>query len=600
MMAEILYFWVTATGASFLWLLASGHRPQGESRSVGLTHLLSIVLLAGLVFWLWRGDPYLSAGLAVLYAFLALLLGRLLPDWNTRGHAFLAAFGASQAIFLGRIAWAILYDPMSLLVRLGSLLLFSAELIVVILTLYFAYEVLDVMCRMRWKRQFPPHRLPNDYWPKVSIHVPAHAEPPEMVMETLTALRKLDYPTYEVIMVDDNTDDDELWRPVVEFCHRNGIKVFHLQNYPGFKSGALNFALQQTSPDVEVIAVVDSDYVVQPEFLRETVPYFYDPRVAFVQTPQSFGNQDDNLFAHYSALSQRFFFEISMPSRNEKNAIIFCGTMGLIRKRVLERIGGWDEWCITEDAEASLRMLSRGYHSVYINRAYGQGLLPTTFEATKKQRFRWAFGGMQILRRYWRQLLPWSRGEPRYQLNFRQRLSYLMGLLGWLNDLLVLVFTVFLLLTASAFAYNWQLPVRQLAEWILLVPVLSIMTGVLRVAWALRLTTGCSWRSGVGAFSTMLALSWTVARACLAALRSDRGTFLRTSKFAAESDLGLALRAALWEAALGILILAALFWVLYARTTWESVLLAFLLGWHALVYLSALRSALIETLPVKR
>ena len=598
MMAEILYFWVVATGVSFAWLLVSGHRPQGESRRVGLIHLLLIVVLAGLVFWVWRRDLDLSAGLTVLFGLLALLLGRLLPDWNTRGHAFFTAFAACQAIFLGRIVWAIIDGSMTLAVRLGSLVLFSAELVVVILTLYFAYEVLDVMCRLRWVRYFPPHRLPNDYWPKVSIHVPAHAEPPEMVMETLTALRKLDYPTYEVIMVDDNTDDDELWRPVVKYCHRNGIKVFHLQNYPGFKSGALNFALKQTSPDAEVIAVVDSDYVVRPEFLRETVPYFFDPRLAFVQTPQSFRNQQDNLFAHYSALSQRFFFEISMRSRNEKNAIIFCGTMGLIRKRVLERIGGWDEWCITEDAEASLRMLSRGYHSVYINQPYGQGLLPTTFESTKKQRFRWAFGGMQILRRYWRQLLPWSTGEQRHRLNFPQRLSYLMGLLGWFNDLLVLVFTVFLLLTASAFANNWQMPVRQLAEWILLVPVLSIITGLLRVAWALRLTTGCSWRSGVGAFSTMLALSWTVARACLSAMWSDRGTFLRTSKFAAESDLGIALRAALWEAALGILAIAASFWVLYARTTWESVLLAILLGWHALVYLSALRSALIETLPV--
>jgi len=56
-----------------------------------------------------------------------------------------------------------------------------------------------------------------------------------------------------------------------------------------------------------------------------------------------------------------------MPARNEYNAIIFAGTMGLIRKSALQEISGWDEWCITEDAEASLRMLKRGYQSVYIN-----------------------------------------------------------------------------------------------------------------------------------------------------------------------------------------------------------------------------------------
>jgi hypothetical protein len=96
----------------------------------------------------------------------------------------------------------------------------------------------------------------------------------------------------------------------------------------------------------------------------------------------------------------------------------------------------------------------------------------------------------------------------------------------------------------------------------------------------------------------MLALSWTVARACLAALWNDKGKFLRTPKFAVESDLGRAWRASAWEAALGIIIVAAIPWVLNARTNREGMLLAVLLGWHALVYLSALRSALLETLPV--
>jgi len=598
MMEPILYYLVMSTLVSFAWLLWSGHRPEGERQLAGLLHLVGIWSTTALLYFLWQSGSSLTLIFTGAYAFLSLLFWKFQPDWNTRGHAFLASFAAIQLVFLGRILWAILFGGLEPLVVLGSLVLFSAEIIVVVLTIYFAYEVLDVLARLHWQRYFPPHTFPNDYWPKISIHVPAHAEPPEMVIETLDSLRNLDYPTYEVIMVDDNTDDDELWRPVLDYCHRYGIKVFHLQNYPGFKSGALNFALTQTAPDVEVIAVVDSDYVVKPNFLRETVPYFHNPRVAFVQTPQAFRNSHENLFAHYSTLAQRFFFEISMRSRNEQNAIIFAGTMGLIRKRVLERIGGWDEWCITEDAEASLRMLQKGYQSIYINQPYGHGLLPTTFETTKKQRFRWAFGGMQILKRYWRQLLPWSHLEGSGKLTFQQRLSYLMGLLGWLNDLLVLIFTAFLLLTTAAFAYGWQLPVRQLAEWILLVPVLSVVTGILRVAWALRLSTGCSWRSGLGAFITMLALSWTVARACLSAFWNDKGAFLRTPKTGLESDLSRALKASSWEAVLGVLLIAAIPFVLNVRTNREGVLLAALLGWHAVVYLSALRSSLIETLSV--
>jgi hypothetical protein len=154
-----------------------------------------------------------------------------------------------------------------------------------------------------------------------------------------------------------------------------------------------------------------------------------------------------------------------------------------------------------------------------------------------------------------------------------------------------------LLLTVLAYTYGWQLPVRQLAEWILLVPVLSIVTGVLRVAWALRLSTGCGWRAGAGAFSTMLAMSWTVARACAAALWNDKGTFLRTPKFGTESNLTRALSASSWEAALGIMLVAAVPLVLNSRANREGLLLAGLLTWHAGVYLSALRSALIESLP---
>jgi cellulose synthase/poly-beta-1,6-N-acetylglucosamine synthase-like glycosyltransferase len=594
----ILYYLVIATIVSLLWTVFGSRNAGQETWQQAAAHLVGIVVVTSLLFFLWQRTLVLTVDLALLYTLAAAILWQQLPDWNSRGPAFLAAFGAAQIAFMARVIWAIVSGGLALPVLLVSLLLFAAEFLVVVLTLYFAFEVLDVMCRVRWHRYAPPHSGPNDYWPKVSIHVPAHAEPPDMVIETLTALRNLDYPTYEVIMVDDNTDDDELWRPIIDYCHRHGIKVFHLQNYPGFKSGALNFALTQTAPDAEIIAVVDSDYVVQPNFLRETVPYFRQPRLAFVQTPQAFRNDDANRFARYSTLAQRFFFEISMRSRNERNAIIFCGTMGLIRKRVLQRIGGWDEWCITEDAETSLRILRRGYQSLYINKAYGHGLLPTTFEDTKKQRFRWAFGGMQILRRHWRQLLPW-RGEGPLRLNVRQQTSYLMGLLGWVNDLLFLVFTLFLLLTALAFLAGTALPVRQLAEWILLVPLLSISTGVLRVAWALRATTGCSWREGIGAFSNMLSLSLTVARACLSAVRNPDGSFLRTPKFAVSSSLTRALNAAREETVLGTLLLAAAPLILHERTNWEGLLLAALLVWHALVYLSALRAALIETLPAE-
>jgi len=126
-----------------------------------------------------------------------------------------------------------------------------------------------------------------------------------------------------------------------------------------------------------------------------------------------------------------------MPARNERDSIIFAGTMGLLRRSALERLGGWDEWTITEDAETSLRLLRAGWSGFYVGESFGRGIMPLTFAALKRQRFRWCFGGMQILRKHWRELMPWDR-HPGNRLSFGQRMDYLLGGLQWLNDLVYL------------------------------------------------------------------------------------------------------------------------------------------------------------------
>src|SRR5207302_4426666 len=127
---------------------------------------------------------------------------------------------------------------------------------------------------------------------------------------------------------------------------------------------------------------------------------------------------------------------------------IFAGTMGLLRRSALEKVGGWDEWCITEDAETSLRLLKVGYSGVYVEESMGRGIMPLTFAAFKSQRFRWCFGGMQILRKHWRDLLPWRR-SPDNHLTIPQRIDYLLGSVQWFNDLVYLGFTTILFVTAS-------------------------------------------------------------------------------------------------------------------------------------------------------
>ena len=100
------------------------------------------------------------------------------------------------------------------------------------------------------------------------------------------------------------------------------------------------------------------------------------------------------------------FFDIGMVQRNEANAIIVHGTMCLIRRAALDAAGGWSSDTICEDTDLGLTILEHGWQVHYTNRRYGHGLLPDTFEAYKKQRHRWAYGGFQIVRKHWRQLLP--------------------------------------------------------------------------------------------------------------------------------------------------------------------------------------------------
>ena len=591
LLLQALYFGLVWLGVSFLFLIATGHEKRPASPWKQSAYVWLIAISAGTVHYLIFGQWALAAATGIGAWLLTRLAARRFPDWNSRGQAFFGAFAATTALFLLNVAAAMVRlgpDPFALFL---SLILFTLEITISLLSAYFAFEVLNVICRVHWRRLFPPVTFHTGYHPKVSIHVPAHSEPVEMVKETLSALTRLDYPNYEIVMVDDNTKETELWQPVMEFCRDNNIRVYHLQDYPGFKSGALNFALSQTSNDVEIIAVVDSDYVVEPNYLKETIPYFQDPRVGFVQTPQSFCNANTGPLRR-NDLAQRYWFEVGMRSRNERNSIIFCGTMGLIRKSALKRIGGWDEWCITEDAEASFRMLSRGYESVYIHKVYGRGLIPTGFDDLRKQRFRWAFGGVQIMRRYWRQFFPWARAEKGRFLTPSQRFDYLVGGLVWFNDLIVLLFSLVILTTSVSFIVGVKLPLRDVVAAALLVPALSIIIGVLRTAWALRITTGCTWTEGLGTFMSMVSLSFTIARACLSAIRYKNGVFLRTPKFQASGSLVQALRSATWELALGGIMALTIPVLIISYRESYSLLVAAILAWHASVYLSSAWNAL--------
>jgi len=425
----------------------------------------------------------------------------------------------------------------------------------------------------------------------VSLHLPAYDEPPEVVEETLRALALLDYPAYEVLVVDNNTPEEKTWRPIEKLCQELGprFRFIHLENWPGFKSGALNFALTQTSPSAELIGVIDADYQVNPLFLQELVPAFTDPQVAFIQAPQDYRDFEPGSFSEAMYYSYEYFFKVPMPVRNERNAIIFSGTMGLIRKSVLQEIGGWSEWCVTEDAEASLRVLKRGYKSLYFHRSLGRGLMPCTFAGLKKQRFRWCFGNIQILRKHWEALMPWAHWiDPENHLTQAQRYFYLAGCVQWFSDAFNFAFVCFLVsggiirLVSSHFTI---LPIT--GPWISLA-FIFILLNLWRLVWVMRNALKLSWGLAFRSMYSMFSVGWVVTIASFQALIQSKTAFLRTPKTTGTVHVLNALFATQWEAGIGLFCLALGTAVLaLADRTPNSIFIGGLLLWQSSLYLTS-------------
>jgi cellulose synthase/poly-beta-1,6-N-acetylglucosamine synthase-like glycosyltransferase len=546
--------------------------------------LLLIGGLAALSGWAVSrvGTPPAETALLVAGCFvLGVALTARFPHWNAVGHAaWLFTLAATGMYLLVAAVFALLL-PVSLVGAAVGILLLALQGVSAFFTLSFTHETIDVICRRRWRRpEARPPRLAEraqlaerpeeESWqrpwppdagppPRVALHVPCHEEPIAVVAGTLRSLARLAYPrgAYQVFVVDNNTSDPALWRPIAKLCAELGFVFLHLEDWPGYKSGALNYALAATPPEYDLIGIVDADYVVAPPYLRDLVGHLAEPAVAFVQTPQDYRDYrpDSTLYQRACYHAYRYFFDLSMPSRNERNAIIFGGTMGLLRRSALEEVGGWDEWCITEDAEVSLRLLARGYAGRFVNRSYGRGLMPLEFDALKRQRFRWCFGGVQILRKHWAALLPWARRDARRWEQpgptVAQRYHYLAGGLQWFGDVLAFAFTALLLVSGwlLVLGHPVQLPIAGTA--LLLLPLVFWGTSLLRTLWALRATRACTWWEAAGAATILWSLGWVVTLACVQGLVRRRGVFLRTPK-AGRASVARALRSTAMETALGL------------------------------------------------
>ena len=433
---------------------------------------------------------------------------------------------------------------------------------------------------------------------RVSIHVPCYNEPPAMVIATLDALARLDYDNFEVIVLDNNTRDPAVWQPVEAHCAKLGplFRFFHLDNVKGYKAGALNEALRLTDPGAVYVAVIDSDYQVEPFWLRRALPYFASPTVALVQGPQDYRDGRASVFKWMCYEEYRGFFHIGMVERNEHDAIIQHGTMTIVKKKVLENVGGWAPWCITEDTELGLKLFEAGYSAAYIPESMGKGLTPDTLAAFMSQRYRWVYGAMQIMKRHAGAIFL-----GRTKLNWAQRYQFLSGWLPWLSDGMGLIVT--------AFALVWTF-LMTLAPHYFDVPMAALSAAAIALFVAKSLKTlllhpqkvGSGVLGAIGASVAGLALTHTVGKAVLTGIFTSRQAFLRTPKCENPADLRQALRMIWQEITLLVLCALAITAMLYERETDDqaAMLWTLMLAIQCLPYAASFVTAGLSALSNRR
>jgi exo-beta-1,3-glucanase (GH17 family)/cellulose synthase/poly-beta-1,6-N-acetylglucosamine synthase-like glycosyltransferase len=533
---------------------------------------------------------------------IGLLVLALLPAVRFRGYLLLAAMVGivvSGALFIVE-ASALTYIGSATL--LGALVIVPAGLFAALLLVTETAEGVLALWRRR-RRTAIAGTLAHA--PRVSIHVPTHGEPPLMVMQSLAALARLDYPDFEVIVLDNNTRDDDLWKPVESYCRSLGprFRFHHVEHLQGYKAGALNKALALTDPAAEFIAVVDSDYQVAPQWLATVMPGFADPAVALVQAPQDYRDAAAAPFKTLCNEEYTAFFHIGMVERNEENAVIQHGTMCVLRRTALEEVGGWAEWCVAEDTELGLRLFEAGYSALYTPVTLGRGLIPDTFGAYRGQRYRWVCGSMQILKRHAASVFTGRgsvNGRPA-RLTPAQRYHFLAGWLPWLADGLWLAFGVFSLVWTALMAVapkQFDVPLAALSGVALVLFAVKIVRNI-----ALhRAKVGSGFRGAAAGAVTGLALAYTVGRGVLAGLMTSSRPFVRTPKCESSERWTRALKLAAPEALLlAATVLAIAITVMTgkvndpAELVWIAVLAVL-----AVPYAAAVALALVSTLEPRR
>ncbi len=371
-------------------------------------------------------------------------------------------------------------------------------------------------------------RALDDPAPLVTIQLPLYNE--RMVVERLLdSVAKIDYPRHrlQVQVLDDSTDEcNEVARAGVERLVAQGFDVefIHRDNREGYKAGALRNGLDTARG--EFIAIFDADFLVPPDFLRQSIPRFDAPEVGMVQLRWDHINRGYSLLTRLQSIMLDGHFVIEHAARHFSGRFFnFNGTAGVWRRAAIEDSGGWQHDTLTEDLDLSYRAQLRGWRFVYVPAATASAELPVEINAFKTQQHRWTKGSIQTAMK----LLPavWRSAQP-----LRVKVEATFHLVNNLAYLLMLLLSL-LMLPVVVVRQEMRVPVPFWIDLILF--VLATVSIAAFYAASQREVLPRWWRQ-VAYIPLMMSLGIGLcvnnARAVLEALFGVKSGFVRTPKFA--------------------------------------------------------------------
>ncbi|HUR30528.1 MAG TPA: cellulose synthase family protein [Saprospiraceae bacterium] len=281
--------------------------------------------------------------------------------------------------------------------------------------------------------------------PFVTIQLPIYNER-YVVERLLDNIVHLDYPAnkLEIQVLDDSTDDTSIvCKDKIEKYKSQGydMKYLHRSERDGFKAGALRDALLEANG--EYIAIFDADFLPPKDFLKQTIPYFNDPKVGVVQTRWEHINEDFSLITRLQAFQLNVHFTIEQGGRQNGGYLLqFNGTAGVWRRKTITDAGGWQADTLTEDLDLSYRAQMKGWKIIYRKDVISPAELPSEMSGLKSQQFRWMKGGAENAKK----LIP---SILRSEMSFIKKLHATAHLLS--SSIFLLVFLLAVLSVPALF-----------------------------------------------------------------------------------------------------------------------------------------------------